>query len=227
MPELTAKRLQQVLERIANAEKIAAQPAGYVKLLAVSKKQPVEKIRAAFTAGQSAFAESYVQEALEKQSQLHDIPIEWHFIGNIQSNKAKLIAKHFDWVQSVSSIGIAQLLDKHRESLPPLNVCIEVNIDDEPSKSGATSENIQILANEIAKLPHLKLRGLMAIPMRTTDPKAQRITFEKITCLFHTLIAKGFALDTLSMGMSGDLDAAIFAGSNMVRVGTAIFGERK
>lgn len=227
MPRLTPKRLQLVLDTITLAERKAGRPAGSVKLLAVSKKQGVDKIRAAFEAGQSTFAENYVQEALEKQKQLGDLAIEWHFIGNIQSNKAKLIARHFDWVQSINSISIATLLSKHRpSSLPPLNICIEVNIDHEPSKSGINPAEVKPLVSAIMQLPQLKLRGLMVIPKQTISPENQRTAFQTATTLYETLIQEGFTLDTLSMGMSGDLVSAIQAGSTMVRIGTAIFGPR-
>lgn len=195
---------------------------GSVSLLAVSKKQSAEKIREAFHAGQKSFGENYLQEALEKQNALRDLNIEWHFIGTIQSNKAKLIAKNFDWVHSVSRLSVAKKLNDYRPAhLKPLNICIEINIDDETTKSGATAESIFELCQNIAGLKQLKLRGLMIIPQKLSVD-----AFQKTAALHKVLIARGFLLDTLSMGMSADFEDAIAAGSTIVRIGTAIFGAR-
>ncbi|OGT44954.1 MAG: YggS family pyridoxal phosphate enzyme [Gammaproteobacteria bacterium RIFCSPHIGHO2_12_FULL_38_11] len=193
-----------------------------ITLIAASKKQSVGKIREAFNAGQHKFAENYLQEALEKQHLLSDLAIEWHFIGTIQSNKTKLIAAHFDWVQSVNRLSIARRLsDQRPANLNALNICIEVNIDESPTKSGVLPKAIFELATEIKKLNHLNLRGLMVIPEKNNID-----AFQKTARLYAQLISAGFALDTLSMGMSDDFESAIAAGSNMVRIGTAIFGKR-
>ncbi len=213
--------LSDIARRIRAAEKKFHRTHNSVLLLAVSKNQPIEKIRNAFAAGQTRFAENYVQEAIEKQSTLHDLPIEWHFIGNIQSNKTKLIATHFDWVHSVNRFDIAQRLNKARDAKHPLNICIEVNIDDEVTKSGVSSQDVFLLAEKIKSLPNLVLRGLMIIPQ-----KNHVAAFEKTARLQQELIRGGILLDTLSMGMSADFEAAIAAGSTMVRIGTGIFGER-
>jgi pyridoxal phosphate enzyme (YggS family) len=193
-----------------------------ITLLAVSKNQSVEKIRAVYQAGQRKFAENYVQEAIEKQKQLTDLDIEWHFIGNIQSNKTKLIANRFDWVHSVSRLAIAERLSRARDpNKPALNVCIEVNIDNEETKSGVELDAVFALVEKIKILPHLCLRGLMVIPQ-----KNQGMAFQRTAALQQELIRAGFLLDTLSMGMSADFESAIAAGSTMLRIGTAIFGER-
>ncbi len=213
--------LSDITYRIRAAEKKCHRAPNSVTLLAVSKNQSIEKIREAYLAGQTQFAENYVQEAIEKQSALSDLQIEWHFIGNIQSNKTKLIATHFDWVHSVNRFEIAKRLNDARDAKHPLNVCIEVNIDDETTKSGAQSQDILSLAEKIKSLPNLRLRGLMVIPQKNHVD-----AFEKTSALQQELIRKGFLLDTLSMGMSADFEAAIAAGSTMVRIGTAIFGER-
>lgn len=215
-------RLNLILEKIRLAEIKHHRHSGSVSLLAVSKKQSIDKIREAFNAGQKSFAENYVQEALEKQAALRDLNIEWHFIGNIQSNKIKLIAGHFDWVHSVNRLSVAEKLNHYRESNEnPLNICIEVNIDIEQTKSGVLPQDLFELAKNIVALKHLKLRGLMVIP-----EKNHVDAFQKTAQLQQQLINDGFSLDTLSMGMSADFEAAIQAGSTIVRIGTAIFGER-
>lgn len=199
-----------ITQKIRDAEIKYHRAANEVSLLAISKKQSAEKIREAYNAGQKKFGESYLQEALAKQAILKDLDIEWHFIGNIQSNKTKLIAQNFNWVHSVNRLSIAEKLNAHRASIQtPLNICIEVNID--------SPEDVFALAKNIAPLKHLALRGLMIMPKKGTQGKPG-------TAL--ELIRDAFLMDTLSMGMSGDFEAAIAAGSTIVRIGTAIFGER-
>lgn len=216
------ENLTNINNRIFAAEKKSGYSAGSVKLIAVSKKQSHEKIREAFLAGQTAFAENYAQEAIAKQLLLHDLKIEWHFIGTIQSNKTKLIATHFDWVHSVSRFEIAEKLNRHREIKEPLNICIEVNVDGEPSKSGVAPEDVLPLAKKIMLLKNLRLRGLMVIPEKNSAH-----AFEKTAAVQKKLMQAGLLLDTLSMGMSDDFEKAIRAGSTLVRIGTAIFGERE
>ena len=214
--------VSKVLNSIREAEKQYHRVPGCVTLIAASKNQSTEKIRQAYHAGITRFAENYVQEALEKQKLLSDLAIEWHFIGNIQANKTKWIATCFDWVHSVNSMRIAKRLNRARSALQnPLNICIEVNIDHEPTKSGVFPQDVFLLANEIMTLSNLKLRGMMIIP-----EKNHIAAFKKTVCLQQELIQAGFVLDTLSMGMSSDFESAIAAGSTMVRIGTAIFGER-
>jgi pyridoxal phosphate enzyme (YggS family) len=197
-------------------------------LLAVSKTFPPGHIAAAYAAGQKAFGENHAQEAVEKITVLAALPLEWHFIGPIQGNKTRLIAQHFAWAHGVEREKIAGRLNAARaEGMPPLNVCIEVNVSGEPTKSGiAPGEEVK-LADAIARLPRLKLRGLMAIPEPTADVALQRRRFALLRELKEGLVARGHALDTLSMGMSDDFEAAILEGATIVRIGTAIFGARK
>jgi PLP dependent protein len=198
-----------------------------VNLVAVSKAQSAKRLREAYQAGQTIFGENYVQEAIVKQSLLADCNIEWHFIGPIQSNKTQLIAQHFSWVQSVDRLKIAQRLSKARDStLPPLNICIQINSSNEASKSGIQSQELIDLATEITKLPNLKLRGLMAIPAPTSDVAKQRQQFKVVREAFMLLQQNGFDIDTLSIGMSDDYVAAIEEGATIVRIGSAIFGAR-
>jgi pyridoxal phosphate enzyme (YggS family) len=201
-----------------------------VTLLAASKSQSPEKIIEAYHAGQALFGENYLQEALDKMQTLaseHLTNLEWHFIGPMQSNKTRKIAEHFSWVHSVDSVKIATRLNEQRpSSLPPLNVCIEVNISQEESKSGVTLENLEELATFCQLAPHLTLRGLMAIPSSEDNMEDQRRAFKELHQLYKQLQQKGFVLDTLSMGMSEDFEAAIAEGSTMVRIGTALFGAR-
>lgn len=198
-----------------------------VSVLAVSKKQPIEKIREAIHAGQLAFGENYLQESLEKISALSEKEIEWHFIGPVQSNKTKKIAEHFSWVHTVSDKKIAKRLNEQRPShLPPLNICIQVNTSGEKTKSGIPQEDVLSLADYCLTLPHLKLRGLMTIPAKQTTGEEQRKAFRTLRNLFDDLNRQGFHLDTLSMGMSDDMEAAIAEGATLLRIGTAIFGER-
>ena len=220
--------LQAVRARIGRAARASGREPGDVLLVAVSKTFPVEHIAQVHAAGQRAFGENYAQEAVEKITKLADISLEWHFIGPIQSNKTGAIAVHFHWVHSVEREKIAQRLNAARPSeLPPLNICIQVNVSGEASKSGVSPGGEIRLAEAIARMPRLKLRGLMAIPEPTPDVKLQRRRFALLRELKEKLVARGHALDTLSMGMSDDFEAAIAEGATMVRIGTAIFGSRK
>jgi pyridoxal phosphate enzyme (YggS family) len=219
-----ASNIAKVATRIREAAQAAARDPDEVRLLAVSKTQPAEAIRHASAAGLGDFGENYLQEALDKQAELADLPLTWHFIGPIQSNKTKAIAEHFDWVHSVDRLKIAQRLSAQRPaSLPPLNVCLQVNVSGEASKSGCEPQEVASLAKEIAALPRLRLRGLMAIPEPTEDPAEQRAAFARLRQLQEALDLR---LDTLSMGMSQDLEAAIAEGATWVRIGTALFGAR-
>ena len=222
-----SNRLQDILATIQLA-KLANHRAQSVNLLAVSKAQSAIAIREAYAAGQKLFGENYLQEALDKQSQLADLTIEWHFIGPIQSNKTQLIAQHFNWVHSIDRLKIAQRLNDARpETLAPLQVCIQVNISNEESKSGVTQQELETLASAISKLPRLKLRGLMAIPEPSNDNNKQRIQFKQVRECYDDLLEKGFTLDTLSIGMSDDYRIAIEEGATIVRIGSALFGARK
>ncbi len=198
-----------------------------MRLLAVSKTWPAESVREAAAAGQRAFGESYVQEAIDKLDTLAGLGLEWHFIGPLQSNKTRPVANAFSWVHSVDRLRIAQRLSEQRDvHLPPLQVCIQVNVSGEASKSGVTPDALPELARAVAALPRLQLRGLMTIPEATSDVAVQRARFATLRQLKDGLVASGLSLDTLSMGMSDDLDAAIAEGATIVRVGTAIFGSR-
>jgi len=225
---LIAANLQAVRSRIAGAAQAARRNPGEIALLAVSKTFPAGHITEAFEAGQKAFGENHAQEAVEKITVLAALPLEWHFIGPIQSNKNRLIAERFQWVHGVDRENIAQRLNAARpDDAPPLNVCIQVNVSGEAAKSGVAPGEEAKLADAIARLPRLKLRGLMAIPEPTTDVTLQRRCFALLHEMKDRLAARGHALDTLSMGMSDDLEAAIMEGATMVRVGTAIFGQRQ
>lgn len=220
--------LQAVRERIAHTAAQCGREPKSIALLAVSKTFGPDAIRAANAAGQRAFGESYTQEALAKIAALPDLDLEWHFIGPLQSNKTKPIAEHFVWVHGVDRAKIAQRLSEQRPpDLPPLNICLQVNVSGEASKSGVAPAELAALARAVAALPRIKLRGLMAIPAPTEDVTQQRAAFHAVRELFEQLNAQGFALDTLSMGMSSDLEAAIQEGATIVRVGSAIFGERR
>jgi hypothetical protein len=226
MASITAN-LQDVRDRIARAARAAQRDPGDILLLAVSKTFPPAHIEAAFAAGQKAFGENHAQEAVEKITVLAALPLEWHFIGPIQSNKTRLIAQHFAWVHSLEREKIAERLNAARpESMPPLNVCIQVNVSGETTKSGIAPGEEARLADAIARLPRLKLRGLMAIPEPTSDVGLQRRRFALLRELKEKLGARGHALDTLSMGMTDDFEAAILEGATIIRVGTAIFGPR-
>jgi len=223
-----ATNLQAVHDRIRRAAQSAGRPPSAIALVAVSKTWPAEKIAEAHACGQNAFGENYVQEAMGKITRLAHLPLEWHFIGPIQSNKTRGIAEHFQWVHSVEREKIAiRINDARPARLPPLNVCIQVNVSGQASKSGVAPGDELALARAITALPQLRLRGLMAIPEPTPDAGVQRRRFARLRELKDGLVAAGFALDTLSMGMSDDLEAAILEGATMVRVGTAIFGKRR
>ncbi|MCK9798576.1 YggS family pyridoxal phosphate enzyme [Pseudomonas chlororaphis] len=214
--------------RIRAASLAAQRAEDSVQLLAVSKTKPSQALREAYAAGLRDFGENYLQEALGKQQELSDLPLIWHFIGPIQSNKTRSIAEHFDWVHSVDRLKIAQRLSEQRPAeLPPLNICIQVNVSGEASKSGCTPADLPALASAISALPRLKLRGLMAIPEPTEDRAAQDAAFAAVGALNkHLQDSLNLPLDTLSMGMSHDLEAAIAQGATWVRIGTALFGAR-
>ena len=222
-----AANLQAVRARIERAARAAGRRPEEIALLAVGKTFGAAQIAEAHAAGQRAFGENYLQEAVEKITQLRDLPLEWHFIGPIQGNKTAPIAQHFQWVHSVERERIAQRLNAARPSeLPPLNVCIQVNVSGESSKSGVEPGGETDLAAAIARLPKLRLRGLMTIPEPTPDASLQRRRFARLRELKEALADRGHPVDTLSMGMSEDLEAAIAEGATIVRVGTAIFGKR-
>ena len=226
--ENIAENLKKNRGRIMAAEQEYNRPPGSVGLLAVSKTQPAAAIRLARQTGQLHFGENYVQEALDKIKALPDPELIWHFIGPIQSNKTRLLAENFAWVHTVDRGRIARRLSEGRPvHLPPLNICIQVNISAEASKSGIDPAGTQLLANEIITLPQLKLRGLMVIPASSHEFDAQRQAFRQTRLLLEQLNQTGLQLDTLSMGMSDDLEAAVAEGSTVVRVGTAIFGARQ
>ncbi len=219
--------LQATRKAIEQATKAAHRNVTEVRLLAVSKTFPAAAVREAYQAGQTAFGENYLQEALDKMAALRDLPLEWHFIGPIQSNKTRAIAENFAWVHSVDRLKIAERLSAQRPPLfPPLNVCLQVNVSGEESKSGVTPDEVGLLAQKVACLPRIRLRGLMTIPSPSTDETAQRIPFAQMQALLKQLNSGGGALDTLSMGMSHDFPAAILEGATIVRIGTAIFGTR-
>lgn len=220
--------LRSVQARIAAAAARAGRPAGAVRLLAVSKTHPAARIEEAFRAGQAAFGENYVQEALEKMDALAGLPLEWHLVGPLQSNKTRVVAERFAWVQTVDREKVARRLSEARPAgLPPLQVLVQVNISGEASKSGAAPAAVPALARAVAALPRLRLRGLMAIPEPTLDASLQSARFRAVRELHEALRAGGLDLDTLSMGMSDDLESAIAEGSTMVRIGTALFGARQ
>jgi pyridoxal phosphate enzyme (YggS family) len=219
--------LQATREAIAQAAKTARRNAADVRLLAVSKTFPAAAVREAYLAGQTAFGENYLQEALDKIEALRDLPLEWHFIGPIQSNKTRPIAENFAWVHSVDRLKIAERLSAQRPPhLPPLNVCLQVNVGGEETKSGVAPDQVGQLAQQVARLPRLKLRGLMSIPSPAADVAVQRLPFAQMQLLLAQLNSQGMALDTLSMGMSHDYPAAILEGATIVRIGSAIFGTR-
>jgi len=223
-----ANAWQYVRGRIDRAATATGRAPGSVRLLAVSKTFPPPAIRAVYGLGQRAFGENYVQEALEKMDALADLPdVEWHLIGPLQSNKTRAAAECFDWVHTIERGKTARRLSEARaEDRVPLNVLIQVNVSGEATKSGVLPAQVAATAREVAGLPRLRLRGLMAIPEPTDDTKVQRERFRSVRELFDTLNGQGFALDTLSMGMSQDLESAVAEGSTLVRIGTAIFGER-
>ena len=222
-----ASNLQAVMARIASAAKAAGRAPESVQLLAVSKTWPLACVLEAAALGQRLFGENYVQEGVDKVAATLDQKLAWHFIGPLQSNKTRPVAEHFDWVHSLERLKIAQRLSEQRPAhLPPLQVCIQVNVSGEASKSGCQPEQALALAQAIALLPGLNLRGLMAIPEPSDDPVAQRAPFRQLRQIYEYIQAAGLPLDTLSMGMSHDLEAAVAEGATIVRIGTAIFGER-
>ncbi|KZE28900.1 YggS family pyridoxal phosphate-dependent enzyme [Crenobacter luteus] len=227
MNETIPRALADVKARIAAAARAAGRPEGAVSLLAVSKTFPADAVRAAHAAGQTAFGENYVQELVDKTSTLAELPLEWHFIGPLQSNKTRPVAERAAWVHSVDRLKIAERLSAQRpDALPPLNVCVQVNVSAEASKSGVAPGEAVALARAVAALPRLRLRGLMCIPEPTDDASRLAEQFATLRRLLEQLNAEGLALDTLSMGMSADLEPAIAEGATLVRVGSAIFGAR-
>ena len=227
MTAFIAKNLAQVRAHIQAACQTAGRDPASVRLLAVSKTWGPEAVRQAHAAGQQAFGENYIQEGVDKIAALQDLSLQWHCIGPIQSNKTRGVAEHFDWVHSIDRLKIAQRLSEQRPAhLPALQVCIQVNVDGGSTKSGVTTAELPALAQAVAALPRLQLRGLMTIPEPAETPDLMRAVHRQAKALFDALNRQGFALDTLSMGMSADLEAAIAEGSTLVRVGTAIFGQR-
>ena len=227
---MISSNLQAVQARIAEACARAGRPEDSVRLLAVSKTFDADAVRQAWAAGQRAFGENYVQEGVEKVQRLRELGcsgIEWHCIGPLQSNKTRVVAEHFDWVHTVDRLKIAQRLSEQRPpELAPLQVCVQVNVDGGANKSGVSPEAALVLAHEVAALPRLHLRGLMCIAELAPDFASACAVFGRERALFDALRAQGLALDTLSMGMSADLEAAVASGSTLVRVGSAIFGPR-
>ena len=224
---MIADNLHQVRSRIAQACAASGRSVDAVALLAVSKTFGADAVRQAHAAGQRAFGENYIQEAVDKITSLTDLALEWHCIGPIQSNKTRLVAQHFDWAHTVDRLKTAQRLSEQRPAgLAPLQVCIQVNIDGGPTKAGVAPEDALALAQQIQSLPNLRLRGLMTIPEPAADFAAACAVHAKARALLEALNASGLGLDTLSMGMTTDLEAAIHSGSTLVRVGSAIFGKR-
>jgi pyridoxal phosphate enzyme (YggS family) len=222
-----AKNLQQVQQRIHQATQAAGRKRNNITLLAVSKTKPVEMIEQAYAAGQTSFGENYLQDALAKISALRNLDISWHYIGRIQSNKCKDIAQHFAWVHGLDKAKHAERLSHYRAGQNTfLQCCIQVNLSGEANKGGIAPDELPGLAHFIQKQPRLKLRGLMTMPNPQTSPEEQSTVFQRLAILRKQLNDEGLTLDTLSMGMSGDLEMAIAAGSTMVRIGTDIFGER-
>ena len=224
---LIQENFRHVQQRIETTARRFSRNMSEIQLLAVSKTRTAQEIIAAYQAGQSAFGENYVAEAIEKIETLSDYPLEWHYIGAIQSNKTRLIATHFTWVHTLASLKHAKRLNEQRPAeLPPLNICIQVNISHEQSKGGVIENDVLPLAREIVQLRKLKLRGLMALPAPSSDFEKQRKNFSILRKLKEKLQSEGIELDTLSMGMSADMEAAIAEGATIVRIGTAIFGPR-
>jgi PLP dependent protein len=225
--QLLFENIAKLRERVRNSSQKSHYRRGKVRILAVSKTRPAADIRAAFSFGLTEFGESYLQEALEKMAELADLPLVWHFIGPIQSNKTRPIAEHFDWVHSVDRLKIARRLSEQRPpGLSSLQVCLQVNVSGERTKSGVSPEELPDLLQQVCSLPRLQVRGLMAIPAATDDAQQQRASFAGLRQSLERLQQAEPGLDTLSMGMSGDLEAAIIEGATLVRVGTAIFGPR-
>ena len=227
MSTSVSANLAQVRKRIELACLAAGRPANAVHLLAVSKTMPAQAVRDAYAAGQVAFGENYIQEGVDKIASLADLPLEWHCIGPIQSNKTKLVAENFAWVHSIDRLKIAERLSAQRPAnLPALQICLQVNVDGGSNKSGVTPVELLALAQAVAQLPRLQLRGIMTIPEPAENEATARAVHRQAKDLFDGLKAAGLSVDTLSMGMTGDLEAAVAEGSTCVRVGTAIFGQR-
>jgi pyridoxal phosphate enzyme (YggS family) len=228
MSTSVSANLAQVRKRIELACQAVGRASDTVKLLAVSKTMPAQAVREAHAAGQLAFGENYIQEGVDKIAALADLPLEWHCIGPIQSNKTKLVAENFAWVHSIDRLKIAERLSAQRPAhLPPLQVCLQVNVDGGSNKSGVAPDDLLALAQAVAKLPHLQLRGIMTIPEPAETEAEARAVHQQAKRLFDHLKTAGLTLDTLSMGMTADLEAAVAEGSTCVRVGTAIFGARQ
>jgi pyridoxal phosphate enzyme (YggS family) len=226
-PQNLPLRVQEVRDRVARAALSAGRSAQSVTLLAVGKAQPLELVAAAAGCGVTDFGENYLSEALERIAALQNPALTWHFIGRIQSNKTRPIAEHFAWVHALDRLSVAERLSAQRPfHAPPLNVCLQVNLAGEPSKGGVAGAELPALAAAVAQLPRLRLRGLMCIPPEETEPSRQRAWFAALRILQEKLNAAGAGLDTLSMGMSGDFEAAILEGATIVRLGTALFGSR-
>jgi len=226
-PQNLTANLTGVTERIASAARAAGRDPAAITLIGVSKLQPAALVRAAAAAGLTDVGENYVQEAIDKRAALADVPLTWHFIGALQSNKTRAVAEHFDWVHTVDRLKIAERLSAQRPHYaPPLNVCLQVHLGDESTKAGVEAAELPSLANAVAALPRLRLRGLMVLPPAETDVARQRHWFRELATLLAGLRATLPGLDTLSMGMSGDFEAAIAEGATHVRIGTAVFGAR-
>jgi pyridoxal phosphate enzyme (YggS family) len=226
-PQNLAERIGAVRARMARAAAAAGRNAQSVTLLAVGKAQPLELLAAAADCGITDFGESYLQEALEKVAALQERSLTWHFVGRVQANKTRPIAEHFDWVHAVDRLKVAERLsDQRPPQTPPLNLCLQVNVAGELTKGGVAATELAALAATVARLPRVRLRGLMCIPPEETDPARQRAWFAQLRALRDRLNAAGIGLDTLSMGMSGDFEAAILEGATIVRLGTVLFGPR-
>ena len=222
------ERLELVRARIRAAAAACGRDPGEITLLAVSKTKPAEDVRSAFAAGQRAFGENYLQDAMAKIHALGELPIEWHFIGRLQGNKTADIARHFAWVHGLDRLRHAELLSRHREAgQADLQVCIQANLSGEASKGGVAPDQVATLARQVADLPRLRLRGLMTMPDPNSGAAGERAVFARLRGLLEQLRAGGLAVDTLSMGMSGDMEAAIAEGATIVRIGTDIFGARQ
>lgn len=222
------ENLKLIRDLLASAAVEAGREPGTVQLLAVSKKQPLQKIFAAADLGQRDFGENFVQEGLDKISQTRHLGLTWHFIGHLQTNKTRAVAENFDWVHTIDKLKTARRLsDQRPQDNRPLNICLQINVDAEPGKSGIAPDELPDLAAAVAELPNLRLRGLMCLPRVRTDEEDQRQPFAALRKMAESLRNNGIDVDTLSMGMSGDYAAAILEGATMVRIGTAIFGERE
>ena len=226
-PQNSTLLVNHVRSRVSQAANAAGRDPGSVTLVAVTKAQTAESIRVAATAGVTDFGENYLQEATPKMDLLSDLAVRWHFIGGIQSNKTRVIAERFDWVQSIDRLSIARRLSEQRPyHAPPLNLCIQVELVPEPNKGGIVPGEVGTLAAAVAELPKVRLRGLMCVPPPQANVAAERAVFARLRSLLEELNASGHTLDTLSMGMSGDYESAIAEGATLVRIGTALFGNR-